>query len=929
MSDFEIKRITTENSDDTSLDGILVETVDINETDVRKRIKFSNYTQLNTFIGLVTPATGITLTEHFIENLQLNNDGTLNRSFAYFDMDDGLDYTRISDGGWINDMSSSLSSWLLIEYNNWIKLNSVESDGSLPDRTSNNMGAADTIIAGSVVEVGGELWIDGYANEGINSYSPNNTTILVELIPTDKDLIDGDYHYAYRIYENGGADRIECYFVNTGNNFRILYRGDNVTESVSATSVIANKKLLAVVTIESSGGNLAFHLNGLLCGIDVIANNFAGSAIIDASSTIGASTDSGTFPLDGYIKPYQIANEVMSYYDIRKTSLKSMGYGNPLAHHNAYMISGNNSSSARLVVSANTNINNVFVNAGTIYFEAITRSRVGVDRLFAKANYRFVVRSDDGFGARLSLYHKYDAGVVEAEWRFTDPIVVFNEPYSVKINFDATTTPKQPIIIFEQNNIKTTLTVGDGLTEVTPAGTAPDSDSSSNLGILDDPAGGTGTNSDLLQFALFQNVINSNIEFGQNLSSLSSSLYLMMGDYLDSSVYDYIDTNGNGIIYDATQETQLGADLVDVGAGTFDSGTYSWTAQGTNIIANVDSALQITYVNDSTGALQILNATSGDLSQSMTNGRVYILQFDAVINTGACNIQLNFSTFNVFQAITTINRTYSLIFRHDGTAVPLFRAQNMSAGEILTIDNWSLTPVQGNPALPVSMTHANLIETRSTDYLTYTESFNVLLSPTVYLIGYGTQFINKTDSNASISSTNTTRNGEDWMGLAKIAYNGTTSYTNLSSLISGSFPTHFTLYFAMQFDDWNEARNQDLFYLAGAIDSLRVYKTSGGLLGVEHSRLSTNINVTVDCSTYVGIKHIFVIVTSNYVYLYVDGELADSAEVDGVFNDTISSCVLGATNTTPNNVIDGDILEFLYIEDNALSATEVSNAHGA
>ena len=65
--------------------------------------------------------------------------------------------------------------------------------------------------------------------------------------------------------------------------------------------------------------------------------------------------------------------------------------------------------------------------------------------------------------------------------------------------------------------------------------------------------------------------------------------------YLTSVVGTFQD---NEIIY----ESSFGADLFDAGAGTFDAGTYSWIAYGTNTIANDANSLKVTYDNNSQGA---------------------------------------------------------------------------------------------------------------------------------------------------------------------------------------------------------------------------------------------------------------------------------------------------------------------------------------
>lgn len=62
---------------------------------------------------------------------------------------------------------------------------------------------------------------------------------------------------------------------------------------------------------------------------------------------------------------------------------------------------------------------------------------------------------------------------------------------------------------------------------------------------------------------------------------------------------------------DVPFESQYGEqDLVDATASTFTSGTYSWTAYGTNAIANVSNNLTITYNNNVSGGFNYLRNTS-------------------------------------------------------------------------------------------------------------------------------------------------------------------------------------------------------------------------------------------------------------------------------------------------------------------------------
>jgi len=137
----------------------------------------------------------------------------------------------------------------------------------------------------------------------------------------------------------------------------------------------------------------------------------------------------------------------------------------------------------------------------------------------------------------------------------------------------------------------------------------------------------------------------------------------------------------------------LGSDLFDAGAGTFDSGTYSWSAYWTNTIANVSNALEITYVDTAGGANLILK-DAADLSSDLTAGQLYKLQLDAKINTGSANISLTLGSLNTYDAVTnTTLQTFVIYFVAYSADADRLRLSNMSAGEVITLDNITIQAV--------------------------------------------------------------------------------------------------------------------------------------------------------------------------------------------------------------------------------------------
>jgi len=146
----------------------------------------------------------------------------------------------------------------------------------------------------------------------------------------------------------------------------------------------------------------------------------------------------------------------------------------------------------------------------------------------------------------------------------------------------------------------------------------------------------------------------------------------------------------------------FGSDLFDPGKGTFDSGTGAWYVAGSNTIANVDGQLVITYVDDALGARVNLN-DAADLSSDLTEGTTYMLQFDAKRTGGDGNqfIQVYWGSVesSFTQDLTESMYTYRLYFHARGTTSSYMRMRDMSSGGTITLDNISLVPVNGYPAI--------------------------------------------------------------------------------------------------------------------------------------------------------------------------------------------------------------------------------------
>ena len=137
-----------------------------------------------------------------------------------------------------------------------------------------------------------------------------------------------------------------------------------------------------------------------------------------------------------------------------------------------------------------------------------------------------------------------------------------------------------------------------------------------------------------------------------------------------------------------------GASLWDPDAAVFTSGTYNWVANGTNTIANVDNSLQITYVNNNTGARETLN-NSEDLSSDLTVGVWYMLSIDTKINTSYTRV----SVYNGSGLITLFTEdsptfvTHKAVFRATTTDAMYLQLVQFGAGKVFYIDNLALSPL--------------------------------------------------------------------------------------------------------------------------------------------------------------------------------------------------------------------------------------------
>jgi len=133
--------------------------------------------------------------------------------------------------------------------------------------------------------------------------------------------------------------------------------------------------------------------------------------------------------------------------------------------------------------------------------------------------------------------------------------------------------------------------------------------------------------------------------------------------------------------------------LVDAAASVFTSGVYNWAKYGNNTIANVSNTLAITYVGGSMaeyGAYNML-ADSSDLTTNLVVGKKYRVTFDAKYTGGSAGPLpqvYNGSAYTNGIALTTSLVTQSIEFTAEHATNGFIRLSGMSAGNVVTIDNW-------------------------------------------------------------------------------------------------------------------------------------------------------------------------------------------------------------------------------------------------
>ena len=218
-------------------------------------------------------------------------------------------------------------------------------------------------------------------------------------------------------------------------------------------------------------------------------------------------------------------------------------------------------------------------------------------------------------------------------------------------------------------------------------------------------------------------VVSGSGEFRTYTSSNTYDLLVDGATYHDSndaSNYSCLDMTDSAKFLSGSSsvmlDVALASNICDIGEfnGTDGQAVTGWTAYGSNTIVYDSNSAKITYVDNSTGAYFMLNSTALSTS-GLTLGKVYKCTFDAKINTGSVNLKwttqsgslpfgLEAETHAYLSGATTRNENLTstsyekrVAYFVAGleTSVYLY-VSNMSAGEVVHIDNMTVQEVMAN-----------------------------------------------------------------------------------------------------------------------------------------------------------------------------------------------------------------------------------------
>ena len=201
--------------------------------------------------------------------------------------------------------------------------------------------------------------------------------------------------------------------------------------------------------------------------------------------------------------------------------------------------------------------------------------------------------------------------------------------------------------------------------------------------------------------ALYQAKGTANLNDDGNSASLQG--WWRMGD---GRLDDF--GTANGLITDQVNPT-LGSELWDSPASVFTSGTYAWTAYGSNTIENDSNTLKATYV-DNSGLAKIFFSDAKDLSADLVVGTTYKLQMDIKANTGTIRITIRGLDTVVDDFTNTAFETKTYYFVASHATEDYLKVGNGSSGQIAYVDNMSLKVVNGNAGIMTNMDAVDIVK---------------------------------------------------------------------------------------------------------------------------------------------------------------------------------------------------------------------------
>lgn len=352
---------------------------------------------------------------------------------------------------------------------------------------------------------------------------------------------------------------------------------------------------------------------------------------------------------------------------------------------------------------SDTSIDNIFDSGGSAFIWADLRSvgGGGFGRLFDKTQWRFFVSGESAGFVKVAFDHLFSGD--DLTHITTARPIALGQFVHVGVTYDNGDVSNVPILYI------------DGIATTFPQTSLPtgtrDSDASADLiignsvaasrasdGVLDDP------------FLVNRILTVSEVLEAYNGGSPPDLSQLSFWNGSDVVLWHQYDKDVFPLVLDHTDPT-FGADLVDAGAGTFEgSGTFAWTAFGSNTIANVSNALEITYVTDNRGAKGLFRDAS-DLSSDLTVGVLYKVQFTASINSGLATIIIHDDSNQLATTanLTTSPTAYTLFFIATTTTTCQLRTAGFGSSEVITLDNWSVQEANANHGIMTNMAASDFV----------------------------------------------------------------------------------------------------------------------------------------------------------------------------------------------------------------------------